>query len=47
MQQVACGFMQLVAAGCMLNIQHFYSLFEGKCYLCFRMLITIFKTVIP
>ena len=39
-------FMQLTATGCRRNILHCHCLFEGKCYLCIRMGITILKIII-
>ena len=44
--QLASGFMQLAATGCRRNILHCHCLFEGKCYLCIRMGITILKIII-
>ena len=44
--QLASGFMQLAAAGRRRNKVHFHCLFEGKCYECIRMGITVFKIFI-
>ena len=44
--QLASGFMQLAATGCRRYILHCHCLFEGKCYLCIRMGITILKIII-
>ena len=44
--QLASGFLQLVATGCRRNILHCHCLFEGKCYLCIRMWVTILKIII-
>ena len=44
--QLASGFMQLAATGCRRNILLCHCLFEGKCYLCIRMGITILKIII-
>ena len=44
--QLASGFMQLAATGCRRNILHCHCLFEGKCYLCIRMGITILNIII-
>ena len=41
--QMASGFMQLATTGCRRNILHCHCLFEGKCYLCIGMGITILK----
>ena len=45
MQLTSC-FMQLAATGCRRNTLHCHRLFEGKCYLCIRMGITILKLII-
>ena len=44
--QLASGFMQLAATGCRRKILYCHCLFEGKCYLCIRMGITILKIII-
>ena len=44
--QLASGLMQLAATGCRRNILYCHCLFEGKCYLCIRMGITILKMII-
>ena len=44
--QLASGFTQLEATGCRRNILHCHCLFEGYCYLCTRMGITILKIII-
>ena len=44
--QMASGFMQLATTGCWRNILHCHCLFEGKCYLCIGMGITILKIII-
>ena len=44
--QLANGFMMLAASGYRRNILHYHCLFEGKCYLCIRMGITILKIII-
>ena len=45
-QCLTSGFVQLAATGCRRNILHCHCLFEGKCYLCIRMGITILKIII-
>ena len=44
--KLASGFMQLAATGCRRDILHCHCLFEGKCYLCIRMGITILKIIL-
>ena len=44
--QLASDFMQLAATGCRRNILNCHCLFEGKCYLCIRMGITVLKIII-
>ena len=44
--QLASDFMQLTATGCRRNILQCHCLFEGKCYSCIRMGITILKIII-